>query len=77
MEPASGLGDQLARRIAADQCDDLSALIFCNACLTVGARTVAEPIYAQGIEAVDAFSDGFGVTAEPFGDLGVANPLSA
>jgi hypothetical protein len=33
---------------------------------------VSETIYALGFEAVDALSDGFGVTAGLFGDLGVA-----
>jgi hypothetical protein len=37
-----------------------------------GAEAVCEPIYALGIETVDALPNGLGVTAELFGDLGVA-----
>jgi hypothetical protein len=70
LEAAAGLGEQLARRIFADQGDDPGALIFRNAWLTAGARRVAEPIYAEGIEAVDVLSYGLGVTVQRLGDLG-------
>jgi hypothetical protein len=70
VEPATGLGDQLARWILADHGDDLRALIFCNAGLTAGARTVTEPIDAPGIEAVDVLSYGLGVAVRRLCDLG-------
>lgn len=69
---AVGLGEELARWVLGDQRDDLRAFQFCNARPAPGAGAVSETIYALGIEAVDALSDGFGVTAGLFGDLGVA-----
>jgi hypothetical protein len=40
--------------------------------LASGAGAVSETVYALIIEAVDALPNSLGVTAELFGDLGVA-----
>jgi hypothetical protein len=71
-EHAVRLGDELARWVLGDQRDDLRAFQFRKARLASGAGTISETVYALVIEAVDARPDGLGVTAELFGDLGVA-----
>jgi hypothetical protein len=66
------LGEELARRVLGHQRDDLRAFQFFKARLASGAWAVSETVYAFGIEAVDALPNSLGVTAELFGDLGVA-----
>jgi hypothetical protein len=65
-------GEELAWWVLGDQCDDLRAFWFRKARPASGAGTVSETVYALGIEAVDTLPDGLGVTAELFGDPGVA-----
>jgi hypothetical protein len=49
LESASGLGEQLARRIFGDQGDDPGALVLCDAGLTARAGAVSEPVYTFGV----------------------------
>ena len=65
-------GEELARWVFGDQCDDLRAFQFRKARLASGAGAISETVYALGVEAVDALPDGLRVTAELFGDLDVA-----
>jgi hypothetical protein len=71
-EHAVRLGEELARWVLGYQRDNLRAFQFRKAWPASGAGSVSEPLYALGIEAVDALPDGLGTTAELFGDLGVA-----
>jgi hypothetical protein len=77
LESASGLGEQLARRIFGEQGDDPGALLLCDAGHTARAGAVCEPVYPFGVEAVEAHSYGLRMTAEFLGYLGGAQILPA
>src|SRR5215203_2930670 len=77
LESASGLGEQLARRIFGEQGDDPGALVLCDAGLTARAGAVSAPVYTLGVEAVEALSYGLRMTAEFLGYLGGAQTLPA
>ena len=77
LESASGLGEQLAPRIFADQSDDPGALVLCDARLTARTGAVSEPVYPFGVEAVEPLAYALRMTAEFLGYLGGVQTLPA
>jgi hypothetical protein len=71
------VADQHPGRLFGDKSDDPGALVLRDARFASGSGAISETIYTFGVEAMEALSYGFRMTAKLLGDCGGAQPLPA